>query len=313
MPIHMNPFIINASMAMDRGVPEMNLRTESLGKRYGNETWGIRDVSIELDEGIHGLLGPNGAGKSTLMGILSTVLEPTTGTAYWNGTDVTDSPDVVRSILGYLPQDFGSYPDLTLEEFLEYVAALRGLDGETASARIDEMITLVNLADVRDRKLKTFSGGMRQRVGIAQALVNDPEFLIVDEPTVGLDPEERVRLRNALANTATGRVVVLSTHIVPDVESTADTLAILDDGRIVTHTTVDALLDRVAGDVYEGLVPPRAVAELREEYTICSTVQQSNGVEVRLIADSPPRETTSQVAATLEDAYLDAIEQPAVL
>jgi ABC-type multidrug transport system ATPase subunit len=300
-------------MAMDRGVPEMNLRTESLGKRYGNETWGIRDVSIELDEGIHGLLGPNGAGKSTLMGILSTVLEPTTGTAYWNGTDVTDSPDVVRSILGYLPQDFGSYPDLTLEEFLEYVAALRGLDGETASARIDEMITLVNLADVRDRKLKTFSGGMRQRVGIAQALVNDPEFLIVDEPTVGLDPEERVRLRNALANTATGRVVVLSTHIVPDVESTADTLAILDDGRIVTHTTVDALLDRVAGDVYEGLVPPRAVAELREEYTICSTVQQSNGVEVRLIADSPPRETTSQVAATLEDAYLDAIEQPAVL
>lgn len=291
----------------------MSLRTESLGKQYSNQTWGIRDISIELDEGIHGLLGPNGAGKSTLMGILSTVTKPTTGTAYWKGTDITESPDVIRSILGYLPQDFGTYPDLTLEEFLEYMAALRGLDTETASARIDEMIALTNLVDVRDRKLKTFSGGMRQRAGIAQSLLNDPEFLIVDEPTVGLDPEERVRLRNALSNTATGRVVILSTHIVPDVESTADTLILLDNGEVVADTTVDELLDRVAGRIYEAVISRADLSEFRERYQVCSTVQDSDGVTVRVIADQPPIDGAEQVAATLEDAYLDAIEDPNVL
>lgn len=188
------------------------LRTDGLSKQYGSDTWGIRDVSLELDEGIHGLLGPNGAGKSTLMGILTTVMKPTAGTAYWNGSDIVDAPDAVRPVLGYLPQDFGTYPDLTLSEFLEYLAALCGLDSETASARITELIELVNLADARDRKLKTFSGGMHQRVGIAQALLNDPELLVVDEPTVGLDPEERVRLRNALSNTGDDRVIILSTE-----------------------------------------------------------------------------------------------------
>jgi ABC-2 type transport system ATP-binding protein len=291
----------------------VTLRTENLGKQYGNETWGIQDVSIELGEGIHGLLGPNGAGKSTLMGILSTVSKPTTGTAYWNGTDITDSPDVVRSVLGYLPQEFGTYPDLTLEEFLEYMAALRGLDSETASARIDEMITLTNLVDVRNRKLKTFSGGMRQRAGIAQALLNDPEFLIVDEPTVGLDPEERVRLRNALSNTATGRVVILSTHIVPDVESTADTLVLLDNGEVVSHTTVDELLERVAGRVYEAVIPRSDLSEFKDQFQVCETVQDADGVTVRVIADEPPVAGAEQVSATLEDAYLDAIEEPDVL
>lgn len=291
----------------------MKLQIEELGKQYGSETWGIQDISLELDEGIHGLLGPNGAGKSTLMGILSTVMKPTTGTAYWNGTDIVSSPNAVRSVLGYLPQNFGTYPDLTLEEFLDYVAALRGLDSETASARIEEMIELTNLVDVRDHKLKTFSGGMRQRVGIAQALLNDPDFLIVDEPTVGLDPEERVRLRNALTNTASDRVVILSTHIVPDVESTADTLTILEDGRLITHTTVEGLLDRVAGNVYESVVAQSAVPTLREQFQVCSTVQRSDGVTVRTIAEERPTETAEQVPTTLEDAYLDAVDQPNTL
>ena len=286
----------------------MKLRTEGLGKRYAEDQWGIRDVSIELDEGIHGLLGPNGAGKSTLMSILSTVAEPTTGTAYWNGTDIVDSPGSVRSILGYLPQDFGVYPDLTLAEFLEYVAALRGLDGETASARITEMIGLTNLQDVRDRKLKTFSGGMRRRAGIAQALLNDPKLLVVDEPTVGLDPEERVRLRNALVNTATDRIVILSTHIVPDVEATASDVAILDDGRLETHAGVDELVQRVAGSVYEAVVPRESVDKLRAEFLVSNTVQRSDGVELRLIGESPPTPDAEPVPATLEDAYLDAID-----
>ncbi|WP_132058255.1 ABC transporter ATP-binding protein [Halorussus amylolyticus] len=287
----------------------MKLRIEELGKKYAEGAWGIRDVSLELDEGIHGLLGPNGAGKSTLMSILATVMKPTTGTAYWDGTDIVSSPDAVRSVLGYLPQDFGVYPDLTLEEFLEYVAALRGLDSETASARIDEMISLTNLADVRNRKLKTFSGGMRQRVGIAQALLNDPDLLVVDEPTVGLDPEERVRLRSALSNTASGRVVVLSTHIVPDVEATANKIAILDGGRLRTHETVEDLVGRVAGDVYECLVAREQLSDIRDRYQVCSTVQRSDGVEVRLLAEAPPTDDATHVSPTLEDAYLRTIER----
>jgi len=288
----------------------MKLSVENIGKQYGEGTWGIRDVSLDFEDGIHGLLGPNGAGKSTLMGILSTVVTPTTGTAYWNGTDIVESPEVVRSVLGYLPQEFGVYPDLTLEEFLEYVAALRGLDSETASARIDEMITLTNLVDVRKRKLKTFSGGMKQRVGIAQALLNDPDLLIVDEPTVGLDPEERVRLRSALSNTATDRIVLLSTHIVPDVEATANKLAILEDGRLVTHSAVEQLIERVSGRVYECLVSQSEVTDLREHYQVCSTVQRSDGVKVRLIGETPPTDAAEYVPATLEDAYLDAVDHP---
>lgn len=288
----------------------MKLSIENLGKQYSEDTWGIRDLSLELEDGIHGLLGPNGAGKSTLMGILSTVVKPTTGTVYWNGTDIVESPAVVRSVLGYLPQEFGLYSDLTLEEFLEYVAALRGLDSETASARIDEMITLTNLANVRNRKLKTFSGGMRQRVGIAQALLNDPDLLIVDKPTVGLDPEERVRLRSALANTANDRIVLLSTHIVPDVEATANELAILENGRLVTHSAVDQFVDRVSGTVYECLVSQSELTTLREDYQVCSTVQRSDGIKVRLIAETRPTESADEVPATLEDAYLDAVDQP---
>ncbi|MFD1585802.1 ABC transporter ATP-binding protein [Halorientalis brevis] len=288
----------------------MTLRTESLGKQYGEGTWGVRDVTLELEEGIHGLLGPNGSGKSTLMGILSTILKPTTGTATWNGTDIVESPGTVRSVLGYLPQDFGVYPDLTVTEFLEYMAALRGLDSETASARIDELLELTNLTGVRTRKLETFSGGMRQRVGIAQALLNDPELLVVDEPTVGLDPEERVRLRSALANTATDRVVVLSTHIVPDVEATANEIAILDDGRLLTHATVDELIDRVAETVYECVVPRSELSTLADQYQVCSTVQRSDGVKARVLGESPPTETAAQVPATLEDAYLETVERP---
>jgi len=287
----------------------MALCINQLGKQYAEDIWGIRDITLEMDEDIHGLLGPNGAGKSTLMQILTTVMKPTTGSVSWNGTDIVESPDAVRPVLGYLPQDFGIYPDLTLEEFLEYMAALRGLDAETASARIDELTKLTNLVDVRTRKLKTFSGGMRQRVGIAQALLNDPELLIVDEPTVGLDPEERVRLRSALSNTATDRVVVLSTHIVPDVESTANKIAILDDGRLLTHTSVEALIDNVAEMVYEFVVPRAELSTIRDQYQVCSTVQRSAGVEVRLMAESPPTEDAEQVPPTLEDAYLDAIDQ----
>ncbi len=207
-------------------------------------------MTATFEPGVHGLMGPNGAGKSTLMRLVTTVAEPTEGEIRWDGTSVVDRPATVRSRLGYLPQDFDTYPSLRLEEFLEYVAALRGLDGETASARTDELLELVNLQHVRDRRLDTFSGGMHQRVGIAQALLNDPDLLVVDEPTVGLDPEERVRIRSALADTAGDRVVLLSTHIVPDVETMASQVTVLDDGDPVTRERIEQMLRRVEGRVY---------------------------------------------------------------
>ncbi|MEZ3117399.1 ABC transporter ATP-binding protein [Halobaculum sp. MBLA0147] len=286
---------------------DARLQTRNLGKQYGDR-WAVADVTLDFDEGIHGLLGPNGAGKSTLMRMVTTLTDPTTGTVRWDGVDVTTSPDAVRSVLGYLPQSFGAYPELTVEEFLEYVATLRGLDRETASARVEEQLAVTNLTDVRAERIGTFSGGMRRRVGIAQALINDPELLIVDEPTVGLDPEERVRFRNVLSATAEDRVVILSTHIVPDVEATANTVALLNDGTLVTHTDPESLVDHVAGDVYRATVSRAELDDLREGVRVSRTVQRADGVEVRFLADDPPTEDAEPVPPTLEDAYLARID-----
>ncbi|MDJ1432294.1 ABC transporter ATP-binding protein [Halostagnicola sp. A-GB9-2] len=287
----------------------MNLRLTNVGKRYAEGVWGVREVDLELEQGIHGLLGPNGAGKSTLMRIITTVAEPTTGNTYWNGTDTGETPAAVRDVLGYLPQQFGVYPDLTATEFLEYIAALRGLDRETADARIEELLALTNLQQARDDRLRTFSGGMRQRVGIAQALVNDPELLVVDEPTVGLDPEERVRFRNVLSSTASDRVVLLSTHIVPDIEATATTVALLEEGELVTHTDPESLVEATDGKVYEYVVPRDDLGDVRREYQVSGTVQRADGVSVRVIADERPAPDATAVTPTLEDAYLDRIER----
>ncbi len=280
------------------------LSVSGIGKQYDGDIWGVRGVDLELDAGIHGLLGPNGSGKSTLLRMLTTVTEPTEGEIAWDGTDVVDSPMPLRRVLGYLPQDFGVYPDLTLEEFLEYVGALRSMDGESVDARIEELLTLTNLEDVRDRKLGGFSGGMRQRAGIAQALLNDPKLLVLDEPTVGLDPEERVRFRNVVAELAADRVVILSTHIVPDIEATASRIALLNDGELLDHTDPESLIEDVEGKVYEYSVPADELTRVRSEYAVSGTVQRSDGVEVRVIAESPPAEAATPARPTLEDAYL---------
>jgi ABC-type multidrug transport system ATPase subunit len=282
----------------------MELLIDGVGKRYKGGVWGLREFSLALQPGVLALLGPNGAGKSTLMRILATITKPTEGRVHWNGSDLVRSPNTVRAVLGYLPQDFGVYPNLNPVEFLEYVAALKGLSGRAARARIQELLRSLNLFDVRRRPLGGFSGGMKQRVGIAQALLNDPQLLIVDEPTTGLDPEERVRFRNLLSDLAGERVVILSTHIVSDAEAVATRIAVINEGRLLASETPEALLRKVEGKVWQWTLPSSDLVRARQEHLVSSTVRRADGVRVRVVADAAPDAAAIPVAPTLEDAYL---------
>ncbi len=286
----------------------MKLTIEGAGKRYKGDFWGLRDFSLELGPGVLGLLGPNGAGKSTLMRILATITRPTEGRVLWDGNDVVRSPDGLRAVLGYLPQDFGVYPNLNAVEFLEYMAAVKGIDGRAARRRIEELLVLVNLADARKRPLGGYSGGMRQRIGIAQALLNDPRLLIVDEPTVGLDPEERVRFRNLLSDLGGERIVILSTHIVSDVEATATGIAMIDRGRLLAHAEPEALLRRAEGRVWEWVIPSAELPAVRERWKISGTLRRADGVHVRVVSGVPPGSGAVAVPPSLEDAYLAVLQ-----
>ncbi|MFN2183715.1 MAG: ABC transporter ATP-binding protein [Anaerolineae bacterium] len=282
----------------------MNLSIDNVSKLYKGKVWGLKEFSMTLEPGILGLVGPNGAGKSTLMRILATITKPTEGKVTWNGVDIVRSPDGLRAVLGYLPQDFGVYPNLNAVEFLEYMAAIKGLSGHAARQRIDELLQVVNLVEARKRPLGGFSGGMKQRVGIAQALLNDPELLIVDEPTAGLDPEERVRFRNLLSDLSGARIVILSTHIVSDVEASATQIALIRQGRLIRCETPEALLRGVRGRVWEWTAPSTELTALRERYLISSTARHSDGVQVRAVVDAMPAPSAQVVPPRLEDAYL---------
>ena len=281
----------------------MQLSIENVSKRYGGGNWALRNFSLDLRPGVLGLLGPNGAGKTTLMSILATITRATEGRVIWNGADLAKNPDSLRSTLGYLPQDFGVYPNLSAVEFLEYLAAVKGLDAASSRRRIDELLNLVNLTDVRKRALGGFSGGMKQRIGIAQALLNDPQLLIVDEPTAGLDPEERVRFRNLLSELSGERIVILSTHIVSDVEATATDIAIISQGTLVAHASPEALLQKVEGRVWDWIFPSAELNFVRQQVLVSNTARRSDGVHARVIADTPPPNAQPQTP-TLEDAYL---------
>ena len=281
----------------------MKLVIDKVSKRYGANVWALRGFSLELAPGVLGLLGPNGAGKTTLMSILATITRTTEGQVTWNGTNVADDPDALRAVLGYLPQDFGVYPNLNAVEFLEYLAAVKGLNAASAKRRIDELLNLVNLADVRKRPLGGYSGGMKQRVGIAQALLNDPQLLIVDEPTAGLDPEERVRFRNLLSDLSGERIVILSTHIVSDVEAMATDIALISQGVLVAHAAPEELLRQVEGKVWEWVVPSVELNAAKQRYLISSTMRRSDGVHVRVLGAQGPA-GAQPAAPNLEDAYL---------
>jgi ABC-type multidrug transport system ATPase subunit len=279
----------------------------NLSKQYRRDFWGLCDFDIELGPGVIGLLGPNGAGKSTLMRMLATITQPTGGTVKWNDTDIVKSPDTLRAVLGYLPQDFGIYPNLTGLEFLEYMAAIKGMDAKTARRRIEELLVVVNLVNAAKRPLGGYSGGMKQRVGIAQALLNDPQLLIVDEPTVGLDPEERVRFRNLLSNLAGERIIILSTHIVSDVEATATEIVIINKGRKIQHAAPERLLQLLEGKVWEWIIPSETLTALKQSHLISGTIRRENGIQVRVVSEASPASEAERVSPSLEDVYLHLV------
>jgi len=282
----------------------MQLTINNLGKQYTKDFWGLKDFSLVINPGILGLLGPNGAGKSTFMRMLATITKPTNGTISWNGADIVKSPDILREVLGYLPQDFGVYPNLSAVEFLEYMAAIKGLDANSAKKRIDELLQLTNLVEAAKRPLGGYSGGMKQRVGIAQALLNDPQLLIVDEPTVGLDPEERVRFRNLLSDLSGERIVILSTHIVSDVEATATHIALVNKGQLLREAAPENLLNELENKVWEWTVHSDDLSALKQKHIISGTIRRSDGVQVRVVSADKPDADAQNVSPNLEDAYL---------
>lgn len=282
----------------------MQLTVTDLGKEYKRGFWGLKNFSLEIKPGILGLLGPNGAGKSTFMRMLATITKPTDGTITYNNVNVVAQPDALRDVLGYLPQDFGVYPNLNAVEFLEYMAAIKGLDAATARKRIDELLQLVNLKDAARRPLGGYSGGMKQRVGIAQALLNDPQLLIVDEPTVGLDPEERVRFRNLLSDLSGERIVILSTHIVSDVEATATHIALVNKGQLLRAAAPEDLLKELDGKVWEWTVQSDDLPALKQKHIVSGTIRRSDGVQVRVVSATQPEAQAGSVSPNLEDAYL---------
>jgi len=286
----------------------MELIIQSVTKQYNKQVCGLRDFSLQPEPGVLGLLGPNGAGKSTLMRILATITLPTTGTITWNGVDIVQQPNVLRQSLGYLPQDFGIYPNLNAIEFLEYIAAMKGLSSRSARLRIDELLQLVNLTESAHRPLGGFSGGMKQRIGIAQALLNNPQLLIVDEPTVGLDPEERVRFRHLLSELSGERLVILSTHIVSDVEATATSIAIIARGQLIEYGSPELILKKAEGSVWKWLAPMSEMAEIKKNQLLSGSIRHGNQTQVRVVANQRPHAHAEPVAPTLEDAYLACLK-----
>jgi ABC-2 type transport system ATP-binding protein len=264
----------------------------------------LQDISLSLQPGIIGLVGPNGAGKTTLLTMLATLNRPTQGTVTWNGIDIYKQPKVLREVLGFVPQDVGYYPQLSAVEFLRYLGELKGVRGKLLKERVEYALEMVHLTADAHRRLKSFSGGMIQRVGIAQALLNDPQLLILDEPTVGLDPAERIHFREVIAALQGERLVILSTHIITDVEAMASTLVLLQNGKVYWHGSVQALLDAAAGMAWELQLPPGEFERFRLEHRVSSAIRHGNVMVVRLVAQEQPHALAQVTIPSLEEAYL---------
>lgn len=282
----------------------MELKTIGLTKKFGAKT-AVNDMNITLSNGVYGLLGANGAGKTTFMRLLCNIQNPTSGKVLLNGKNIVGLGEKYRNLLGYLPQNFGYYPDFTALDFLLYVAALKGLNERTARKKSKDLLEAVALSAESNHKIKTFSGGMKQRLGIAQAMLNDPRILILDEPTAGLDPKERVRFRNLISAFSKNRIVILSTHIVSDVEFIAEEIVMMKSGQIAHFGKPQEITSDINGQVWECLVPTDYAKKYAATYNTSNLRNTDNNQTIlRIIADRPPMENAVRVQPNLEDLYL---------
>lgn len=282
----------------------MELKTIGLTKKFGSKT-AVNDLNITLSNGVYGLLGANGAGKTTFMRLLCNIQNPTSGKVLLNGKNIVGLGEQYRNLLGYLPQNFGYYPDFTALDFLLYVATLKGLNERTARKKSKDFLEAVGLSAESNHKIKTFSGGMKQRLGIAQAMLNDPRILILDEPTAGLDPKERVRFRNLISAFSKDRIVILSTHIVSDVEFIAEEIVMMKSGQIVHFGKPQEITSEINGQVWECLVPTAYAEKYAATYNTSNLRNTDNNQTIlRIIADRPPMENAVRVQPNLEDLYL---------
>ena len=281
----------------------MRLELNNITKKY-DDTVVLQNVSFSLKPGVYGLLGSNGSGKTTLFRIISGVIKQDTGTITYNHDDVQANSDAFRSVLGFLPQDFSYYPDFTGMKFMLYIAALKGINKNFAKKRCLELLKLVGLEDVKNKKVKKYSGGMKQRLGIAQAMINDPEVLILDEPTVGLDPKERVRFRNLISSFSENKIIILSTHIVSDIEYIADEILVLNQGKLENRGASSELVKTIHGYVWESIVETNKRNELVARHIISNQKHEGHETVLRIISKEKPMSNAKQVEPTLEDLYL---------
>ena len=296
----------------------MELTIQKLSKRYKDKT-AVDNVSLTLTPGVWGLLGANGAGKTTLMRMVAGILTPTSGKIQNDGIEIKTLGEAYRDVFGYLPQTFGFYPEFTVADYLQYMASLKGLPQKETNQKIDELLHRLTLADVRNKHIRKLSGGMQRRVGIAQALLNDPDILILDEPTSGLDPGERIRFRNILSEFAQQRIVLISTHIVSDVEYIANRNTIMKDGQIIAVGTTDELVKTMDGKVWQSTIPTEQLHHYERTVRVVTVRNEESGsVSVRYVSEIPSLPDSQTAAPRLEDLYLwlfrdeEAVKEDAV-
>lgn len=282
----------------------MELTLNRLTKTFGNKT-AVNEIQTTFSPGIYGLLGANGAGKTTLMRMICTVLTPSSGEILLDGNNTDSMGKNYRKLLGYLPQNFGYYPDFTAQEFMNYIGALKGIPKPQAKKQTNQLLELVSLSDVSRKKIKTFSGGMKQRLGIAQAILGNPKILILDEPTAGLDPKERVRFRNLIADLAQDKIIILSTHIVSDVEYIADHILLMKAGRLILSRPAKDIAHEIDGQVWQCTVSNEKADDMNYKYCVVNLHHSEHGkVILRIVSKKPPMPDAVRVKPTLEDLYL---------
>ena len=281
----------------------MELEFSNLTKEFG-QFRAVNEVSYTMQNGVYGLLGVNGAGKTTLMRMLTTLMKPTSGQITWDGQDIFEMDGKYRKLLGYLPQDFGFYPDFSVYDYLMYIAALKGIRPAVAKQRVKELLKQVGLIKARHKKMKTLSGGMKRRAGIAQAMLNDPRILILDEPTAGLDPSERIRFRNLISELSEDRIVLLSTHIVSDVEYIANEILLMQDGQLTMSGTSEEVIASMPEQVWTFHVPKAQIEAYLKSYKVATVKTVPSGAELRVLSPVRPNSSAVEVEPTLEDVFL---------